>query len=213
VKSHLFLACIALLPLFAGHVKAKSVGIDLGDSRRVAFDTIIPFSDLNGTSLLGQSESLDFLFSEDKFVRLFSVTTAYSVLLVLQTNGGGLVGYLDGTGFLLGDHGDALQSPQLLGSASSTSASMAAGLFPLWAAGPARPFDHHGLHFNLHFPTNPSVEVTAGELRLSSHDGRGPYGIGPGIPRDIVPDLGGTVVLLGIALAGLMGMRSRTSVR
>ena len=37
------------------------------------------------------------------------------------------------------------------------------------------------------------------------------FGIGPGIPRDIVPDDGSTALFLAITLGGLISMRTRVT--
>ena len=37
------------------------------------------------------------------------------------------------------------------------------------------------------------------------------FGVGPGVPRDIVPDFGGTLLLLGLSLAALVGLKSRSA--
>jgi hypothetical protein len=69
-----------------------------------------------------------------------------------------------------------------------------------------RPLDFFGIHFDLTFPDtlNPSIHVTGGEFGLFSDPGR-VFGVGPGIPRDIVPDSDGTLLLLSVSVIGLLG--------
>ncbi|SRR6266704_4749759 len=50
-------------------------------------------------------------------------------------------------------------------------------------------------------PTNPAA-VTGGQFRLLSNTG--PFGIGPGLPADIVPDTGSTAILLGLGFFGII---------
>jgi hypothetical protein len=203
----LIFALATMLLAGGGKTQAVVIPIDLGKTG-LSFDTTIPFSDLNGTSLQGQTLSLDLTFTNNEFVRLFTVTTAFAAFVNFQTSGSGLVGFLEGTGFLINDQGNALHAPKDLTSASSGNGEMFAGLFP-----PAlnRPVDFFGVHLDLTFPDNSTIDVTGGELQLRSVGDSGPFGIGPGIPADIVPDIGSTMILLGIALAGLVAMRSRVA--
>jgi hypothetical protein len=204
----LILAAIALLVLAAAsNIQAVTIQIDLGNPGTLTTDRTVAFDDLNGTSLLGQNLSVDFNFANDEFVRLFTVTSiSFGAFITLQTDGSGLVGFLDGTGYLVDQQGNPLQSPQPLGSASGSDGSMSAGLFPLLSGELSRPLDFYGVHYDLTFPLNPPVDVTAGEFRLFSDTG--PFGIGPGLPPDIVPDSGSTLLLVGIGLLGGIGLRS-----
>jgi len=211
VIRQLILAGAGLLAMAAGKVQAVTIDIGLGDPGKLLSEKTVAFSALNGTSLDGQSLPLDFIFSADEFVRVFTITTSYAVLVTLQTNGSGVVGFLHGTGHLLDQYGHGLCTPQTLGSASSSDASMAAGLFPLFSGEFTHPFDHYGVHYALELPVNSPISITGGEVRLYTYDGNGPFGIGPGLPIDIVPDTGGTLFFLGIGLMGLMAVRRRAS--
>jgi len=66
---------------------------------------------------------------------------------------------------------------------------------------------------DLIFPSSPSVSITEGQFDLIAFglnkDDR--FGVGPGVPRDIVPDFGGTLLLLGLSLAALVGLKSRSA--
>jgi hypothetical protein len=196
MKVSLFVA-VALLTL-AGSEAARGVTIpiNLGPPGTLATDTTISFSDLNGTGLLGQNLSVDFVFTSSEFVRLFTVTTDFSVSMTLQTSSSSFVGFLSGTGYLTGSLGNALEPPETLGS-SSSNGSMSVGLSPTVG----RPIDFYGVHLDLTFPTNPAL-VTGGQFRLLSNTG--PFGIGPGLPADIVPDSGTTALLLGLAFVGII---------
>ena len=192
MKVCLFVA-VALLTLASSEaVRGITIPINLGPPGTLATDTTISFSDLNGTGLVGQNLSVDFVFTGSEFVRLFTVTTDFSVLMTLQTSSSIPLGvFLHGTGYLT-----ALEPSETLGSASSSN-SLSVGLSPTVG----RPLDFYDVHFDLTFPTNPAV-VTAGQFRLLSNTG--PFGIGPGLPADIVPDTGSTAILLGLGFFGII---------
>jgi len=111
---------------------------------------------------------------------------------------------------LVDQHGNPLEQPQLLGSASGNNGSLAAGLFPLLPGDLQRPLDFFGVHFDLTLPVALSISIT-GEKFMFKSEGNGPFGVGPGIPTDIVPDDGSTVVLLSLALLGPILARVRLS--
>lgn len=195
MKVCLFVA-VALLTL-ASFEAARGVTINLGAPGTLATDTTISFSNLNGTGLVGQNLSVDFAFTSSEFVRLFTVATDFSMFMTLQTSSSSSVGLLSGTGYLTDILGNALEAPETLGSASSSTGSMTVGLFPTVG----RPLDFYDVHFELTFPTNPAV-VTGGQLELLSNTG--PFGIGPGLPTNIVPDTGSTAILLGLGFFGII---------
>ena len=198
MKVCLFVA-VALLTL-AGSEAARGVTIpiNLGPPGTLATDTTISFSDLNSTVLLGQNLSVDFVFTSSEFVRLFTVTTDFSVFMTLQTSSSIPLGVvLHGTGYLTDSLGHALEPSETLGSASSSN-SLSVGLFPTVG----RPLDFYDVHFDLTFPTNPAFHVTGGQFRLLSNTG--PFGIGPGLTADIVPDTGSTGILLGLGFFGII---------
>jgi hypothetical protein len=197
-----------LIPIRSGkerygyqHQQRVAIPIDLGKTG-TSIDKSIVFSDLNETSLNGQTLALDFTFTGNKFGRLFTITSGFEVAVTLQTEASSSPGFLDGVGFLE-EGSTGLHPPQELGSASSSSGEMIVGLFP--PSDLQRPLDFSAIHFDLIFPVNPSVEVTGGKFQLLSTEGA-PFGVGPGIPADIVPDVGGTFLLLSIGLAGVIGL-------
>lgn len=201
--SAFFAGIIAAVSLgTVGSAKATTIDLELGPSPHITTKVTDSFGGLNGTALQGETLSLDFTFSNGKFVRLFTITSnPFVALLTLQTNGSGMLGFLDGTGFLVDQQGNPLQQPQQLGSASGDNGSLAAGLFPLLPGGLQRPLDFFGIHFDLTLPVNSSISITGAEFRLMSD---GPFGVGPGVPRDIVPDQGSTLLLLSLGALGLI---------
>ena len=103
-----------------------------------------------------------------------------------------------------------LQTPQQLGIASIDNGVMFAGLSPLQAAGLNRPLDFFGIHFDLTLPDNPSVAITPGSLfdiAFADNNPSARFGIGPGIPIDIVPEGTTTLFLFSIGVAAVVFSR------
>jgi protein with PEP-CTERM/exosortase system signal len=191
----------------SGRAKAIPIGIDLGPSPSLTSHTSAYFDALDGISLEGQTLSINFRFTNSEFARLFTVTSrSFKSLLTLQTSGSGVVGFLHGTGFLVDQHGNALETPQDLGSASSNDGSLHAGLFPFFSGELNTPVDFFGVHFDLTLPNRPWLTITGSDFGLISDPGH-VFGIGPGVPPDIVPDAGSTLLLLGISVTGLMAIK------
>ncbi len=210
-SSSIVAATFAVLMLWPTQgARATVIGINPGPAPTIASQAEVSFDDLDGTALLGQSMSLDFLWSGGKFIRLFSSTNpSFAALLTLQTSGSGLVGFLDGTAFLVDQNSNQLGETLDLGSASPDDGSISVGLFPLLSGATGTPLDFYGIHFELILPDNASIFVTGGTLDFRTA-GAGPndvFGIGPGVPVDIVPDSGVTFVLLGLGLASLLATR------
>src|SRR5438552_7644387 len=197
--SALFAGIIAALSLgTVGSARATTIYLDLGDSPRTPSKVKNSFAALDGMALQGQTLSLDFTFSHAEFVRLFTITSnSFIALLALQTNGTEF-GRFGGTGFLVDQHGNPFQPPQQLGIASGNNGLLGASLQPLLPGDLQRPLDFFGLHFDLMLPMSPSISIT-GEEFLFSSDRDHPFGVGPGVPPDIVPEQGSTVLLLSLA--------------
>jgi VPDSG-CTERM motif len=209
-----------LVFLFASLTQATSIGIDLGPSRVLTGVNPeagpIGFDGLNGTPVTG-SVSVDFVFTNNEFARIYTATQPlFDALITLQTSGSGLLGFLGGTGYPIDAHGNAIPGFGITGSASGNDASLSIGLFPLLKDKNGtpndqlkRPFDFYGVHFDFTFPSNSSVEVTGGQFLLAGNGTFTPFAIGPGhIPADItVPDQGSTFLLLMLSLLGVATCR------
>ena len=204
--STLFAGIVAAASLgVIGSARATTIDLDLGTPPNVTSHVTNSFDALNGTALQGQTLSLDFRFSHGEFVRLFSVTsTPFVALLKLQTGSFSNVDFLSGTGFLVDHQGNPMQPPQQLGSASGNNGLLAAGLFPLLPGDLSRPLDFFGLHLDLTLPMSPFVVITAEDFLFKS-DRNAPFGVGPGVPSDIVPDSGSAFLLLCLGVIGLLG--------
>jgi hypothetical protein len=203
---------LKLQPLFAAlflviglQQALAGITIDLGPSG-IAKDQITPitFSDLNGTPVTG-TRSVDFVFSNNSFVRLFNQYTiaspdgsptiigtspSFDISLTLQTSGSELVGFLHGTGYLTDHTGNAIPGFGITGSASTDDGRMIIGLFPLYRDNTGapnldllRPLEFYGAHFDLVLPNAPSLEITGANFGLFDYGGQ--FGIGPNIPLDI----------------------------
>jgi hypothetical protein len=69
------------------------------------------------------------------------------------------------------------------------------------------PDDAYGFHLDLTLPKCPGFgfgDGPPGGVTFAANV----FGVGPGIPRDIVPDFGSTALFLTIALGGLTSMRA-----
>jgi hypothetical protein len=196
----------------AGRIYAGPIGIDLGPPHTITSELSVPFDALNNTAIDGQTLSLDLTISNNEFVRLFTITSPlFDVRLTLQTNGTSRHDFLQGTGYLVDRQGMAIPGFGVTGIASGHDL-LSIGLFPLLKDKHGtpnkdlpRPLDFFGIHFDLTFPDtlNPSIHVTGGEFGLFSDPGA-VFGVGPRIPRDIVPDSGSTLLLLSVSVIGLL---------
>jgi hypothetical protein len=210
----------AVLACFAGIAQAGSIEVDLGPAHTITTQTPGSFfADLDGTALDGESLAVDFSFSNNEFGRIFTVTSSdFQASVKLQTNDLNFAGFLDGTGYLVDADGNAIPGYGVTGSASGSDGWMAISLFPLLKDDDGtpnddlqRPLDFYGVHFDLTFPDidDPSIFVTSGEFWLSSPIGV--FGVGPGIPRDVVPDSGGTLLLFAVGLVFSIGFGTALS--
>ena len=72
-------------------IEASTIGIDLGPAQVLSGETAkLPFGGLNGTLISGTG-SVDFRFSNNNFVRLFTASSStFDALLIIQTTAAGL---------------------------------------------------------------------------------------------------------------------------
>lgn len=200
------LAIIVVSGLLGARAEATSIGIDLGSAGRLTTAVGVPFEQLDGTHLSGQTLSLNFVFTKQEFARLFSITnSSFTILTTLRIHGSDGSDFLTGTGNLLNNGGGAMEPPQDLGSASGTHA-MSVALFPLASTDLHKPLDFFGVHLDLTLPFDTSVTVTGGRFRLlaAGVNEEDRFGIGPGLPTDIIPESGSTIILLSVAGTALL---------
>ncbi len=176
-----------------GKVEAAAISIDLGPSQVLTGQTSrIPFVGLNGTSIVGAA-SVDFLFKNNQVVRLLADSSVgFHALIVLQTNGLGLLGFLNGTGYLIDAHGNAIPGYGVTGRASGNDGTLSIGVFPLLEDETGAPFDwlprpleFYGVHYDFTFPNRPLNAVIGGQFLLAGN-GK-PYEIGPGSNLPPIP--------------------------
>ena len=194
------------------NIEAAAISIELGPSQVLHGETSrIPFGGLNGTPIVGNL-SVDFLFKNNEFVRLFAGSSAgFHGLIVLQTNSPGFLGFVSGTGYLIDAHGNAIPGYRVTGSVSGNDGTLSIGVFPLledktgapfdWLL---RPLDFYGVHYDFTFPNRPLNAVIGGQFFLAGN-GK-PYGIGPGsnLPADIAAPTGPLVNLANISTRALV---------
>jgi len=158
----------------------------------------------------GQNIVFDFSFQNGEFIRLFTATkNSFQMDALFRINNGPLSLNFAGSGFLTDSQGAELGPAVPLDASLVTDLVHVTGvdllLRPLTSN--AVPADVFGIHLDLTLPNSPEFGFGDGPPGGVTFDGN-IFGIGPGIPRDIVPDFGSTALLLTIALGGLISMRA-----
>jgi hypothetical protein len=189
----------------------------VGPNRSVAAQTT-PIG-LDGVPLAGQNISFDIAFINGHFIRAFTTTKTLLIDLFIPLNS--IVPYSAdfagqfpaGSGYFLDQNGNPI------GPASGLSLYFDALEFFLsdiqligsLAPNTPRPLDIYGFHFDFAVPSVPGAEFVEHQQepprmsfpRVEIFSDR-VFGIGPDIPRDIVPESGDTLALLSIVVAGLL---------
>lgn len=180
MKTNLLLTLILTPFLAFGLPITKPIPLTFGSHGKTQeADFIVPF--LIGTPL-GGPMVVDFTFAPGQFARLTPGTPVdFQAFLWLQTDVSGFPGFVVGTGYLTGDLGQPLHTPQRLGASDADNGSMACGLFPLFSGELTAPVAFRGVHLDLVLPAQPG-QVTDAEFRLL----RGPFFVGP-VPEHIHP--------------------------
>src|SRR5437016_14539494 len=152
---------------------ATTITIDLGPPGRVTGEKIVSFSNLNGLPLSGQTLSLDLVFSDNGFVRLFKSTNSTFLLLpMLDVFGAGTINNPTGGGYLFDKTGNPISSVTSFGGSVTTDPGGEAfrlalgGCYPLLAEGTGGPADIYGAHLDITMPHGSAFNVTGGELGL-----------------------------------------------
>ena len=183
---------------------ATTITIDLGPPGRVIGQKIVSFSGLNDLQLNGQTLSLDLVFSDNGFVRLFKSTNSTFLLLpMLDVFGAGTINNPTGGGYLFDKAGNPISSVTSFGGSVTTDPGGEAfrlalgGFYPLLAEGTGGPPDIYGAHLDITMPNGSGFNVTGGELGMfpnASQSWHNQFQIGD------VPDSGGTLPLGFVAL-------------
>jgi hypothetical protein len=211
---------VALLALArTGELQANTIEIDLGPPMIYTGTNAqigpIAFSNLNGVPLNGSSVSLDFFFTNNEFVQLFSNTAPlFDVSLTLLTNAGTVPGFVTNTSaYLIDQSGKAIPGFGIVGRGDSSGGSTFAGFFPLLedpngTPNPSLtfPLNFYGVHFGFTLPNDPSVSVIGGDFALFGNGDRySQFAVGPR-----VPDSGSTWLLLLVGISGLLAVKMRS---
>jgi hypothetical protein len=162
----------------------------------------------------GQMIGIDFSFLNGQFIRLFTATNnSFQIDAFFRINNAPL-GALNfaGNGFLTDNHGAELGPAVTLEAFPVTHHFHQVGvdlvLRPLTSD--VVPDDVNGIHLDLTLPNSPGFgfgDGPPGGVTFAANV----FGIGPGVPRDIVPDFGSTALFLAITLGGLISMRTRVT--
>ena len=169
------------------------------------------------TSLNGQTLSLNFVFPNDLFVRLFSSTTkSFDLTATLTLQGDGTFDRTIGSGYTFGANGlrnSAIFTypPGIAGSTNGieTFSYRLGFVFPL--TGPhdylGHPFDIYGMHLNITLPLNGDFQVLGGRFVLfpaSSKAWERIYAIGPHVPEG-----GWTLPLFAVGFLAVIGFQRK----
>ena len=183
---------------------AVTIPIDLGSTGVVNSGRT---ADLPAPSVQFQGQSIvfDFSFQNGEFIRLFTASKDFQMDAFFRINNAPLPPLnFAGSGYLTNNLGGQLGPAVSLQAFPVTDLVNEVGvdflLRPL--TGNAVPADVYGIHLDLTLPDSPGFGFGAGPVGGVGFYGN-LFGIGPGVPRDIVPDQGsGTLLLLGIGLLG-----------
>jgi len=192
---------------------ATTITIDLGPPGRVTGGKIVSFNDPSDLQLNGQTVSLNLVFSDNGFVRLFQSTSSTFLLLpMLDLFGAGTINNPTGSGYLFDKAGNVISSVTTFGGSVTTDPGGEAfrlalgGFFPLLAAG-AFPPDIYGAHLDITMPNGSAFDITGGELGLfpnASQPWHNQFQIGD------VPDSGCTLLLAFVAVGLLLSLDAAT---
>ena len=191
---------------------ATPLWVDLGPSGVVHNSRTVD-SGAPNVQFAGQNIDIDFSFQSGQFIRLFTATNnSFQIDAFFRINNAPSALNFAGSGFLTDSHGAELGPAVTLEALPVTHRSHEVGvdlvLRPL--TGDVVPVDVYGIHLDLTLPNSPGFgfgDGPPGGVTLAANV----LGIGPGIPRDIVPDFGSTALFLTIALGGLVSMRARVT--
>jgi len=186
--------------------------VDLGPTDVVSSRTVD--SGAPNVQFLGQNIDIDFSFQNSQFIRLFTATNnSFQIDVFFRINNAPLPALnFAGSGFLTDNHGADLGPAVTLEAFPVTNHFHQTGVDLVLRSltSDVVPDDVYGFHLDLTLPNSPGFGFGHGPPGGVTFDGN-IFGIGPGVPRDIVPDFGSTALFLTIALGGLISMRARVT--
>ena len=196
---------------------ATPLWLDLGETGVVNGSRTVELPAPN-VQFQGQNVVFDFSFQSDEFIRLFTATKhSFQMDAFFRINNAPLPPLnFAGSGFLTDNLGGQL-GPAVSLKASEVTVGIGVNEVQVGVdfllrhlTSNAVPGDVFGIHLDLTLPDSPGFGFGHGPPGGVTFDGN-IFGIGPGVPRDIVPDFGSTALFLTIALGGLISMRARVT--
>jgi hypothetical protein len=190
--------------------RGTTIELDLGATRTTE-SISFQFEELNGIPLLGQTLSIDFVFANDGFVRVFG--RSFIIALTMQTNNTGIpqFDFREGTGYVFDNAGQALTPPTVFQSGGVGFVPPATGLLEV-GLGLGPPLLFYGFHFDIKLPNEPSFEIGPGFFgrgsTLGLADFQHGFGIGPHVP-DSMSTLWLIVPTVALLLFDLRRRRAR----
>lgn len=188
---------------------ATPLSVDLGSTGVVHGSRTV---DLPAPSVQfqGQNITIDFSFQNSQFIRLFTATeSSFQMDAFFRINNAPLSDLnFSGSGHLVGQ-GGALGPTISLQAFPVTDLLHQVGvdflLRPLTSN--AVPDDICGIHLDLTLPDSPEFGFGGGQKVGGVTFTGNVFGIGPGVPRDVIPDTGSTGFFLAITLGVIFSVR------
>ncbi len=157
----------------------------------------------------GQNIAVDFSFQNSEFIRLFTQTKYFELVVDFRVNDAPFPQIFSGTGYITDSQGVALGSQTTLETSVGTNGANQVNiaqfvLVPSISNVP--PVDIYGFHFDLTLPNSPGfgfASGTFGAVTLNANT----LGIGPKVPPDVISETGRTIGLLGLGLTALVAAR------
>jgi hypothetical protein len=192
----------------AAHANAIPIQLDLGPSGIVhqppIFGVLFPAPDVQ---LQGQNISLDFTFQSSQFIRLFTATKSFQVVLDVEINNAPSPDVFAGSGYLTDVNGSAVGSPTTLAVSYGRNGAgevNIAQFILVPVIGSAPPLDIYDVHFDLTLPNIPGFGFET-EIPSSIAFQANVLGVGPHVPRDVLmPETGDAIQLLALGLVALV---------
>jgi hypothetical protein len=160
-------------------------------------------------SFQGQNIIFDLSFQSDQFVRLFTATTFFQIDIFFRINNAPIPQNFAGSGYLTDKNGQALGPSVTLQAFPVTNLVSEIGvdflLRPLTSN--SIPADAYGVRLDLTLPDSPGFGfVNTPAPGAIVFDGN-IFGIGPGIPANVIPEGGCTFVLFALAFGAVLAVR------
>jgi len=204
------LLTVAAFLVLGSVAAATPLCVDLGPTGVVHNSRTVDLGAPN-VQFAGQNIDIDFSFQNGQFIRLFTATkNSFQIDAFFRINHAPLPALnFAGSGFLTDSHGAELGPAVTLEAFPVTHHFHQVGvdlvLRPLTSD--VVPVDVYGFQLDLTLPNCPGFgfgDGPPGGVTFAADV----FGIGPGVPRDIVPDFGSTALFLTIARGGLTSIRA-----